>query len=60
VKVGEEHVKVNAEDLGAWSRVINKGKATMDSPHARLQARIIKIAAQQAKTRGRQKKKKKD
>jgi hypothetical protein len=51
VKVGEEHVKLNHEQVGAWSRAINKGKATMEKPHARLQLRIEEQAAEQAKAR---------
>ena len=36
VKVGEEHIKLNHEQVGAWSRAINKGRATLERPHTRL------------------------
>jgi hypothetical protein len=34
VKVGEEHVRLNHEQVSAWSRAITKGKATPAKPHA--------------------------
>src|SRR3954451_12301830 len=51
VKVGEEHVRLNHEQVSAWSRAITKGKATPAKPHAQLQVRINELAAEQAKAR---------
>ena len=61
VKIDDEHVKLNHDEVGAWSRAINKGKATMEKPHAQLQAQIEATAAAQVKARkaGKQKKQRK-
>jgi hypothetical protein len=59
VKVGDEHVKITHDQLGAWSRAINKGKATLETPHSRLQEWIEGQAAAQAKARETKQQKKK-
>jgi hypothetical protein len=64
IRVGEEHVKLNHEQVSAWSKAINKGKATMEKPPARLQFRIEQLGKEQANAReaknasGKKKKKK--